>query len=84
LNHPNQYVVGLALCALANISSPEIARDVASEVQKLLSSSNPFIRKKVSKFFLFPSSIPSSYLASLTYVCNIRASIILLVHPTGS
>jgi len=49
LDHPNQYVVGLALCAVANISSAEIARDAASDVQKLLGSSNPYIRKKVRK-----------------------------------
>lgn len=52
LNHPNQYVVGLALCALANISSPEIARDTAPEVKKLLDtthrSSNPYTRKKAA------------------------------------
>jgi AP-1 complex subunit gamma-1 len=49
LNHANQYVVGLALCAVANISSPEIARDASSDVQKLLGSSNPYLRKKVPK-----------------------------------
>jgi len=34
---------------VANISSAEIARDAASDVQKLLGSSNPYIRKKVRK-----------------------------------
>lgn len=48
LNHANQYVVGLALCAVANISSPEIARDASSDVQKLLGSSNPYLRKKAA------------------------------------
>jgi len=48
LNHPNQYVVGLALCAIANISSQEIARDVAADVLKLLTHSNPYIRKKAA------------------------------------
>eukprot|EP01094_Clydonella_sp_ATCC50884_P019652 TRINITY_DN389_c0_g1_i2.p1 TRINITY_DN389_c0_g1~~TRINITY_DN389_c0_g1_i2.p1 ORF type:complete len:595 (-),score=196.28 TRINITY_DN389_c0_g1_i2:983-2767(-) len=48
LNHPNQYVVGLALCSLANISSPGIARDLAPNVVKLLGSSNPFIKKKAA------------------------------------
>jgi len=48
LNHANQFVVGLALCAVANISSVEIARDASTEVQKLLNSSNPYLRKKAA------------------------------------
>eukprot|EP00013_Stygamoeba_regulata_P010912 CAMPEP_0177681762 /NCGR_PEP_ID=MMETSP0447-20121125/30897_1 /TAXON_ID=0 /ORGANISM="Stygamoeba regulata, Strain BSH-02190019" /LENGTH=892 /DNA_ID=CAMNT_0019191217 /DNA_START=41 /DNA_END=2719 /DNA_ORIENTATION=- len=48
LNHPNQYVVGLALCALGNIASPEISRDVTPDVIKLFESSNPHIRKKAA------------------------------------
>nr|KAJ0219688.1 hypothetical protein LSAT_V11C200061420 [Lactuca sativa] len=31
LNHTNQYIVGLALCALGNICSAEMARDLAPE-----------------------------------------------------
>jgi vesicle coat complex subunit len=48
LNNPNQYVVGLALCALGNIASSEIARDVTPDVIKLFESSNPHIRKKAT------------------------------------
>lgn len=48
LNHPNQFITGLALCALANISSSGIARDLAPEVEKLLASSNSYIRKKAA------------------------------------
>src|SRR3954463_10789513 len=46
MNHPNMYIVGLALCTLANISSPEMGRDLSVDVEKLLGSSNAFIRKK--------------------------------------
>eukprot|EP01100_Stratorugosa_tubuloviscum_P013222 TRINITY_DN650_c0_g1_i1.p1 TRINITY_DN650_c0_g1~~TRINITY_DN650_c0_g1_i1.p1 ORF type:complete len:831 (+),score=385.44 TRINITY_DN650_c0_g1_i1:59-2551(+) len=46
LNHPNQYVVGLALCSLANLATPGMARDLSPDVIKLLSSYNPYIRKK--------------------------------------
>lgn len=48
LNHMNQYIVGLALCALGNICSAEMARDLAPEVEKLLHNSNPNIRKKAA------------------------------------
>jgi AP-1 complex subunit gamma-1 len=42
------YAVGLALCTFANISSEEMSRDLANEVEKLLGSSNTYIRKKVN------------------------------------
>ena len=48
LNSNNQYIVGLALTALGNIASTEMARDLAPEVERLLSSSNPYIRKKAA------------------------------------
>ena len=47
MNHSNMYIVGLALCTLGNISSPEMARDLSSEMEKLLGSTNTYIRKKV-------------------------------------
>jgi hypothetical protein len=46
LNHANQFIVGQALCALGDIGSPDMCRDLASEVEKLLSSNNQYIRKK--------------------------------------
>jgi len=48
LNHQNQYIVGIALCSLANICSESMARDVAPDIEKLLSSSNAYIRKKAA------------------------------------
>jgi len=47
LRHVNQYVVGLALAAIGNIASAELARDCAPDVEKLLDCPNPYIRKKV-------------------------------------
>nr|KYP48792.1 AP-1 complex subunit gamma [Cajanus cajan] len=48
LNHTNQYIVGLALCALGNICSAEMARDLAPEVERLLHFRDPNIRKKAA------------------------------------
>ncbi|KAM6589250.1 hypothetical protein CsatA_011855 [Cannabis sativa] len=48
LNHSNQYIVGLALCALGNICSAEMARDLAPEVERLMQFRDPNIRKKAA------------------------------------
>ena len=47
MNHANMYAVGLALCTFADIASEEMSRDLANEIEKLLGSSNTYIRKKV-------------------------------------
>ncbi|KAL0357951.1 UNVERIFIED_CONTAM: AP-1 complex subunit gamma-2 [Sesamum calycinum] len=48
LNQTNQYIVGLALCALGNICSAEMARDLAPEVERLLQFRDPNVRKKAA------------------------------------
>ena len=48
LNHSNQYVVGLALCTLGNIASMEMSRDLFPEIENLLSTANPYIRRKAA------------------------------------
>ena len=40
--------MGLALCTLGNIASIEMARDLFLEVEKLLGTSNPYIRRKAA------------------------------------
>lgn len=48
LNHQNHFIAGLALCTMGNISSAGIARDLAPEIEKLLGSSHPYVRKKAA------------------------------------
>ncbi|KAK2612913.1 clathrin associated protein complex large subunit [Conoideocrella luteorostrata] len=48
LGHSNQYIVGLALCTLGNIASVEMSRDLFPEIEALVSTSNPYIRRKAA------------------------------------
>ncbi|POR33431.1 AP-1 complex subunit gamma-1 [Tolypocladium paradoxum] len=48
LGHSNQYIVGLALCTLGNIASIEMSRDLFPEIETLVSTSNPYIRRKAA------------------------------------
>ncbi|KAL2135360.1 hypothetical protein VTI74DRAFT_8886 [Chaetomium olivicolor] len=48
LSHSNQYVVGLALCTLGNIASVEMSRDLFTEIENLISTANPYIRRKAA------------------------------------
>ena len=46
LKAANKYEVGLAVNCLANIATPDLARDLLGDVVNLLSSSRPYVRKK--------------------------------------
>ncbi len=46
LNSDNKFVSGLALCAIGNLATADMSRDLAPEVDKHLKSSQPYLRKK--------------------------------------
>jgi hypothetical protein len=40
--------VGLALAAVGNLATADMARDLASEIMKLLNGASPYLRKKAA------------------------------------
>ena len=48
LTNSNQYIVALSLIAIGNLATQDMARDVASDVEKLLRANNSYLRKKAA------------------------------------
>lgn len=48
LNNENQNIVGLALVAMGNICSAEMARDLSPDVEQLLRNGSAYIKKKAA------------------------------------
>ena len=48
LCHANPFIVGLSLCAIGNIASSDIGRDLISDVDKHLKGDNVYLRKKAA------------------------------------
>nr|XP_002131404.2 AP-1 complex subunit gamma-1 isoform X2 [Ciona intestinalis] len=46
MDNPSQYVQSLALCTLGNVCSTEMARDLTSDVERLLKTANAYVKKK--------------------------------------
>ncbi|KAL7553137.1 hypothetical protein ACHAWF_016402 [Thalassiosira exigua] len=46
LNSDNKFIAGLALCAIGNLATADMSRDLAPEVDKHLVSPKPYLRKK--------------------------------------
>jgi AP-1 complex subunit gamma-1 len=51
LNSSNKFVAGLALCTIGNLATADMSRDLAPEVEKHLTSSQPYLRKKACLAF---------------------------------
>lgn len=48
MNSKNPYIAGLALAALGNICSAEMARDLAPDIERILEGGPPYLRKKAA------------------------------------
>ena len=48
LKGKNQYSIGLALCALGNLCSAEMARDLVVDVKRIMRSSTIYLKKKAA------------------------------------
>ena len=48
LSNSNQYIQALSLIAIGNLATQDMARDLASDVEKLLRSTNSYLRKKAT------------------------------------
>jgi AP-1 complex subunit gamma-1 len=48
LGSHNQFIQALALVSIGNLATQDMARDVASDVEKLLRSNNSYLRKKAA------------------------------------
>lgn len=46
MNSENKFIAGLALCAVGNLATADMSRDLAPEVDKHLKSNLPYLRKK--------------------------------------
>jgi AP-3 complex subunit delta-1 len=62
----SMYEAGLAINCLANICTPDLARDLAPDIVSMLTSSRPYIRKRavlvLYKIFLkFPDALRPSF-----------------------
>jgi len=86
MNNSNMFIVGLALCTMGNISSPEMSRDLSMEVEKLLANSNSYVRKKAALCALrIVKKVPDlieNYLSKAKHLLNERNHAVLMTGIT--
>lgn len=48
LTNPNPFIQALSLIAIGNLSTQDMARDLASDVERILKGNNPYLKKKAA------------------------------------
>lgn len=62
------YIVGTALSAISSLCTPEMAQDLYPEVERLISVSNSYLKKKVRDWLIvLGDSMCSSDASSMPY-----------------
>lgn len=79
LNSPEPHTVGLALTVLGDLASADMARDLLPEIEKLLDSSNSYLRRKAALASVravrrLPSDETTNLLASVPRLFESRQS----------
>jgi AP-1 complex subunit gamma-1 len=82
LKSSNHLIVGLALCTLGNIASPELAKDLYPNIENLLNSPQSYIKKKAamvaSKLVEKDPMLTDVYLPHIPKLLNEKSHGILL------
>lgn len=83
MQHPNTFIVGLALTCLGNIASPELSRDLYTNVDKILATSTSvYLKKKAcnvaAKLAEKDPDLCEVFLPRLTILINDKTPLVLL------
>lgn len=82
MQHPNAFIVGLALCCLGNIALPELARDLYTNVEKIIQLNNVYLKKKAAivaaKLVEKEPELAEYFLPRVTALINEKAPATLL------
>ncbi|OBA19970.1 clathrin associated protein complex large subunit, gamma-adaptin [Metschnikowia bicuspidata var. bicuspidata NRRL YB-4993] len=83
MQHPNTFIVGLALSCLGNVASPELARDLYGNVDKILATSNSvYLKKKAcnvaAKLTEKDPDLSDVFMPRLSTLVNDKTPLILL------
>lgn len=82
MQHPNSFIIGQALCCLGNVASPELARDLYQNVEKIITTNNVYLRKKAcivaAKLIEKDEDLGEYFLPKVSTLINEKSSASLL------
>lgn len=82
MQHPNTFIVGLALCCLGNIASSELARDLYTNVESIMDNKGPYLKKKAcivaAKLIEKDPELAEIFLPKIPSLINEKQSSLLL------